>query len=458
MTFVFYDLETTGISPAFDQPLQFAAIRTDDDFNEIESVNIRCRLSPHILPSPQALIVTGVTPDQLVDPSLPDSFTFTQRIAELTHCWAPATWVGYNTIKFDEEMLRQAFFQNLQPNLYTTQSNGNTRFDVLGAVYAAWQRNPGLFEWPVDEKGAGSFKLDRLAPANGFLDHDAHDALGDVKATIHIARRIAQDDPALWFELLEVRDKRQTLQRLESFRPMELVVRFGGTPKSITGCFCGRSTSNGNEVGLLDLDAADPGLLIGGSDDAIVKALSASPKVIRAVALNKAPLLFDIREPKLEHLRKAQMVAGAPGFRTRVGQALASRYGTAPDPSMLPVEKQIYAGFYADSDRRLLEQFQQAGWDQRRGILQALQDTRLRQLGRRLLAFHAPGLLSPAEYAQFVAFVRERWMAPDVRETEWTTLEKAQKELANLRASERVDQRQVDGIATFITQREQWLS
>ena len=77
MTFVFYDLETTGTSPAFDQPLQFAAIRTDDDFNGIERVNLRCRLAPHILPSPHALIVTGVAPDQFTDPSLPHAFTFT---------------------------------------------------------------------------------------------------------------------------------------------------------------------------------------------------------------------------------------------------------------------------------------------------------------------------------------------------------------------------------------------
>ncbi|WP_412174813.1 exonuclease domain-containing protein [Albidovulum marisflavi] len=40
---MFYDLETTGTSPAFDQPLQFTAIKTDDDFNEIERVNLRCR-------------------------------------------------------------------------------------------------------------------------------------------------------------------------------------------------------------------------------------------------------------------------------------------------------------------------------------------------------------------------------------------------------------------------------
>lgn len=79
------------------------AIQTDDAFNEIERVNLRCRLAPHMLPSPQALIVTGVTPDQLVDPTLQDVFTFTHTVADLIHRWAPATWVGYNTSKFDED-------------------------------------------------------------------------------------------------------------------------------------------------------------------------------------------------------------------------------------------------------------------------------------------------------------------------------------------------------------------
>ena len=118
---------TLLISPPFDQPLQFAAIRTDENFAEIDRVNLRCRLAPHIIPSPQALIVTGVTPGQITDATLPTLFEFTQRIVGLTERWAPATWVGYNSIKFDEEFLRQAFYQNLQPNIYATQFRGIPR-------------------------------------------------------------------------------------------------------------------------------------------------------------------------------------------------------------------------------------------------------------------------------------------------------------------------------------------
>ena len=35
-TYLFYDIETTGLNKAFDQVLQFAAIRTDRQLNEIE--------------------------------------------------------------------------------------------------------------------------------------------------------------------------------------------------------------------------------------------------------------------------------------------------------------------------------------------------------------------------------------------------------------------------------------
>ena len=54
MPYVFYDTETTDVSTAFAQILQFAAIKTDDDLNEIERFEIRSRLLPHVIPSPKA--------------------------------------------------------------------------------------------------------------------------------------------------------------------------------------------------------------------------------------------------------------------------------------------------------------------------------------------------------------------------------------------------------------------
>jgi exodeoxyribonuclease I len=451
MTFAFYDLETTGISPAFDQPLQFAAILTDGEFRELERVNLRCRIAPHIIPSPWALAVTGVRPAQLVDPSLPSLFEFTQDVAALIKRWSPSTWTGFNSIHFDEEMLRQAFYQNLQPDIFATQFNGNFRLDILIALYAVWHRQSELFEWPIDETGRVRFKLDRIAPLNGFTAHHAHDALGDVEATIYIARQIAQRAPELWEELLSNRDKGSVQARLASFQPMALVERFGGGPPRATiGCYCGTSASNANQAAFLDLEAVDPADLLAADDAVLFAAVDASPKIIRSLATNKSPALLALAKPSAEHIRRAEIIANAPELRARVSQALAARFPEDPAAATPPVERQIFGGFYSNADKALLAEFQCADWPRRQEIVSSLADLRLRQLGRRLVAFHAPALLSPQERGQYEGWLRARWSAADVPETEWLTVEKSKRAIADMRAEGAVDVGLISEIETYV--------
>ena len=221
-------------------------------------------------------------------------------------------------MKFDEEVLRQTFYQNLSPGIYATQFNGNTRFDIMTAVYAAYVRAPGLLAWPQDDAGRQSFKLDRLAPANGFNGHNAHDALGDVEATIHIARRIADRNPSLWAELLSNAHKTEVQAKLETFQPMELVLRFGGgEPRAYTGVFCGYTSGNNTRAAFFDLDAADPSELLTAPDEALFAAVDASPKIVRGVSTNKAPALLSMAEPSPEHQRRAAVIADAPEFRRK---------------------------------------------------------------------------------------------------------------------------------------------
>jgi exodeoxyribonuclease-1 len=451
MTFAFYDLETTGLSPAFDQPLQFAAILTDDEFREIERVNLRCRIAPHIIPSPWALAVTGVRPAQLLDPALPTLFEFTQEIGALIGRWSPAIWTGFNSIRFDEEMLRQAFYQNLQPDIFATQFNGNTRFDLLTALYGVWHRQPDLFEWPVDETGRVRFKLDLIAPLNGFAAHNAHDALGDVEATIHIARQFAQRAPELWAELLANRDKAHVQARIEAFQPMALVERFGGGPPRATlGCFCGYSASNPNLAAFFDLEAADPADFLTADDAALLAAVDATPKIIRSLSVNKTPALLSLPIATDLQLHRAEVIANAPEFRARVAQALAARFPEDPAAPLPLVEKRIFVGFYSHVDKALLAEFQRADWPQRQELVAALGDPRLRQLGHRLVAFHAPQLLSPEERAQYVDWLSERWSAPDAPETEWMTTGKARRAVDEMRGNEGLDQALVAEIAAYL--------
>jgi exodeoxyribonuclease I len=451
MNFAFFDLETTGTSPAFDHPLQFAAILTDAEFREIERVNLRCRLAPHVIPSPQALAVTGLRPHQLIDPELQSLFEFAQALTALVARWSPAIWTGFNSIRFDEEMLRQMFYQNLQPEIFATQFNGNTRFDIMTAVFAVFQRRSDLLNWPVDETGRVRFKLDRLAPENGFQGHNAHDALGDVEATIHIARLIAERAPDLWAQLLANRDKGHVQAQLERFEPLELVERFGGgPPRAIMSCLCGYAAKNRNLAYLFDLDAMDPQELIAASDEDLMGAMVAEPRPLRSISINKVPMLLPPTTVTDEQRRRAKVLAEVPELRQRLIAAMTERYPVDPDAAPPHVEQQIFSGFYGWNDKARLKEFQGANWPGRQEMVATFEDARLRQLGARLVAFYAPNLLSDSERRRYMAWRRERWKAPVDVETEWMILEKARKALVEMQAAAAQDPSMLEEIEAFL--------
>ena len=182
-SFVFYDVETTGTDTVFDQILQFAAIRTDDNMRELDRFEIRCRLLPHVVPAAGALIATGVSPSLLTDSALPTHYEAARQIARKLAHWSPSIFLGYNSISFDEELLRQTFYQTLQP-IYITNTSGNTRGDILNLVNASTIVAPQVLTIPIGTSGKRTRKLDALAPANGYAHANAHDALADVEATI----------------------------------------------------------------------------------------------------------------------------------------------------------------------------------------------------------------------------------------------------------------------------------
>ena len=138
MTYIFYDTETTGKSTSFDQILQFAAIRTDDDLNVLDTFDVRCRLLPYVVPSPGALLVTGTTIAAITTCPL-SHFEMMRRIHAKMHRWSEggAVFVGWNSMKFDETLLRQAYYQTLLP-VYQTNTNGNGRADMMRMASFGW--------------------------------------------------------------------------------------------------------------------------------------------------------------------------------------------------------------------------------------------------------------------------------------------------------------------------------
>lgn len=206
-TFFFYDLETTGLNPRDDRIMQFAGMRTDMNFNPIgEPYNLLVALNDDTLPSPYALMVTGVTPQQ----TLSDGYTEAQFaklfIEEIA---TPDTiMLGYNSIRFDDEFMRALLWRNYYDPYEWTWKDGRSRWDILDVVRMTRALRPEGIKWPtIDGKAVN--KLELLSAENGLEHEKAHDALSDVVALIGVTKLIAEKQPQLFEYLLKLRDKNE---------------------------------------------------------------------------------------------------------------------------------------------------------------------------------------------------------------------------------------------------------
>ena len=252
MPYVFYDTETTGIETTFDQILQFAAIRTDDDLNELERFNIRCRLLPHIIPSPIALQVTHVTPSMLTDSALPSHYEMVRQICDTLLEWSPATFIGFNSMSFDENLLRQALFQTLHPP-YLTNTNGNARSDALRVAHAASVYTPDAMVVQTNDRGRQVFTLDRLAHANGYNYDDAHEAMADVEATIYMVRLIRDRAPGVWKAMDRATTKNAVKDYVATESLFSLTESYFGQTYSWLVTACGQNPKDAGQLSVFDL-------------------------------------------------------------------------------------------------------------------------------------------------------------------------------------------------------------
>ncbi len=193
-TYLFYDLETTGLNKAFDQILQFAAIRTDIRFNEIERYEFYVKLRPDIIPSPQATITHRISIAKSMQGIC--EFEAVQKIHKLIN--QPNTIsIGYNNLNFDDEFLRFCFYRNLLSPYTHQYKNSCRRMDLLPIVTMYFLYKNDVFKW-ADSDGNISLQLDHLNKLNHFTGGQAHNAMVDVEATAELARRLFLKDSKMW--------------------------------------------------------------------------------------------------------------------------------------------------------------------------------------------------------------------------------------------------------------------
>lgn len=217
-SFFFYDLETSGVNPRSARIMQFAGQRTTLDLKPIdEPVNKLIALTPDVVPEPDAILVTGITPQKTLQEGVTEAEflrLFTEKVA------TPDTiFVGFNTVRFDDEFMRFLHYRNFYDPYEWQWQDKRSRWDLLDVVRMTRALRPEGIEWPFDSSGKASNRLELLTSVNGIEHDGAHDALSDVRASIALARLLRNKQPKLFAYLLALRDKKKVAELAESGQP-----------------------------------------------------------------------------------------------------------------------------------------------------------------------------------------------------------------------------------------------
>jgi exodeoxyribonuclease I len=417
-TFLWHDYETFGVQPRRDRPTQFAAIRTDSELNEIAPpIMLYCQPAPDFLPDPQSCLITGITPQFCLEHGMPEyrfAATIEQALAE------PGTiGVGYNTIRFDDEITRFLFWRNLIDPYAREWKNNCGRWDILDVVRTAHALRPEGIQWPSHEDGTPSFRLEHLTAANGIGHEAAHDALSDVRATIALARLIRKHQPKLFDFCFSLHKKERVASEigLPVQRPF---LHVSGMIPAERGCLAlvwplAVHPTNKNEVivwdlasdpdELMTLDAATIRTRLFTKADELPTGMTRLP--IKTIHINKSPIVINqlktlspIMEKRwgldVENALQHAANAAAPAFNTRMATIWSDVFVNS-NTAASDVDEDLYSGFIGNHDRRQLNELRTKTPEQLANASFHFDDPRLKTLFFRYRARNFPATLSVGE-------------------------------------------------------------
>ncbi len=423
-TFFWHDYETFGIVPRRDRPVQFAGLRTDAELNEIgEPVMWFCQPAPDGLPDPESVLLTGILPQQALQHGVPEAAFASSIEAELAR---PGTiGVGYNSIRFDDEVTRFLFWRNLIDPYAREWQNGCGRWDLMDVVRATWALRPEGIEWPTYTdgamKGRPSFKLEHLAAANGLLHEAAHDALSDVRATLALARLIRSKQPRLWDFCLKLHKKDAVAAEIGVGRPF---VHLSGRYPVERGCLAivwplAPHPTNRNELIVWDL-AHDPAELSGLDADTVRRRLytradelpeGETRLPIKTIHINKSPIVIGklatltpatVQRWGLDLPQALRHAEKAAALDRGLDALWAQVFTRAPPDGPVDVDEDLYGGFLGNEDRRTLERLRGLGAAALANKHPAFHDVRLEEMLFRYRARNFEGTLDDDERARWL--------------------------------------------------------
>ncbi|MDR9826542.1 exodeoxyribonuclease I [Vibrio sp. FNV 38] len=426
-TFFFFDYETWGTNPATDRPSQFAGVRTDENFNVIgEPLVIYCQLPSDYLPSPEAALITGITPQKANAEGLAEP-EFIRRIHdELSK--PNTTSLGYNSIRFDDEVTRYTCYRNFFDPYAWSWKNGNSRWDLLDVMRACHALRPEGINWPENEEGYTSFKLEHLSVANGIEHANAHDAMADVIATIEMAKQLKQAQPKLFDFFLQYRHKRKLNELIDivEMKPLMHVSGMLGRDCQYTSWIVPVAwhPTNKNAVIVVDL-AKDVTPLLELDSDMLRERLYTKrsemqvgdlPVPIKLIQLNKCPILAPAKTLTAENAAKIgidrdQCLANLALLRQHpeIREKLLNIYqqDREYDSADKDVDSMLYDGFFSPADRAAMDIIHSHAPENLGSLDITFDDPRIAPLLFRYRARHYPWTLTETEQQKWLMHCRD---------------------------------------------------
>jgi exodeoxyribonuclease-1 len=458
-SFYWHDYETWGANPRVDRVAQFAGIRTDENLEIVgEPLMLYAKPTSDFLPHPEAVLITGITPQLASSEGVPEADFFRLIHTELSQ--SNSCIVGYNNLRFDDEVTRFGFYRNFRdPYAYSWQ-NGNSRWDVLDLLRLTRALRPEGIQWPMNDKGVASFKLTDLTKANDIEQQGAHDALVDVKATIALAKLVKQKQPKLFDFYFNLRNKNKAAELLNLSKP-DILLHVSGMFPADQGCLAPilpllANPTNSNEIICYNL-RFNPEILLNLSAEDIQKKLYTRTVdlaegdqrlPLKGVHINKSPALAPVSTLNEKQADQWQfewdeirvnrdLLISDPNIIKRLTHVYSEvRYYPSGD-----ADGALYEGFINQQDRLVCNQvlaatpIELSSWSG-----DCFQDKRLQTLFFRYRARNFPQSLTPDESLRWQRFCQSRLLDED--NANGLTVERFQQQLLTLAQREQGDREQ----------------
>jgi exodeoxyribonuclease-1 len=423
ITLFFYDLETTGVNPRTSRIMQFAGQRTDQQLQPIgEPVNVLIKLTDDTLPEPDAIMITGITPQQTIAEGITEA-----EFAKLfcTEVATPGTvFVGFNSIRFDDEFMRFFLYRNFYDPYEWQWKDGRGRWDLLDVVRMTRALRPDGINWPFDSAGVPANRLEFLTKVNKLAHENAHDALADVRATIAVAQLIRQKQSKLFDYLFSLRDKKKVAELVTGGQPF--VYTSGKYPSEFEKTTVVTTLGpNPDRQGVLVYDLRQdptPFLAMNPQQLADCWKYTTDPEALRlpvkALQFNRCPavaplsVLDSASQKRLKVdmaviTKHRQAVAADADFIIRLADAM-QLMNTERQTAFLADEKlvdsQLYDDFIPDADKRLAQSLHAAEPENLAAFAPKFQDIRLQAMLPHYKARNYPKYLTSEEREDWEAY------------------------------------------------------